>query len=72
MIWFRALSNDEKRNLKKRFTKKMYKFLFEIVSGVYGILQDVKLLKIGELLHKYPFLSTRNEKIKKKKNSSYS
>lgn len=65
MIWFCALSTDEKRNLKKRFKNQMYKFLFEIVSGVYGIFKDVRLLKIGELLHKYPFLSTRNEKIKR-------
>jgi hypothetical protein len=65
MIWFLALSTDEKRNLKKRFKNQMYKFLFEIVSGVYGIFKDVRLLKIGELLHKYPFLSTRNEKLKR-------
>ena len=65
MIWYRALSTDEKRNLKKRFKNQMYKFLFEIVSGVYGIFKDVRLLKIGELVHKYPFLSSRNEKIKR-------
>ena len=64
MIWYRALSTDEKRNLKKRFKNQRYKFLFEIVSGVYGIFKDVRLLEIGEMLHKYPFLSTRNKKSK--------
>ncbi len=65
MIWFLALSTDEKRNLQKRFKNQMYKFLFEIVSGVYGIFKVVRLLKIGELIHKYPFLSTRKEKLKR-------
>jgi len=65
MDWFHVSSRDEKRNYKKRFKNKVYKFLFEMVSGLYEIFKDVRLMKIGELLRKYTFLSITVEKVKK-------
>ena len=65
MNWFNSLSTDDKRNLKKRFKNNVYKFLFEMVSGVYAIFKDVRILKTGDLFDKYPFLSSTGEKSKK-------
>ena len=62
MNWFRSLSTDDKRNLKKRFKNNVYKFLFEMVSGVYAIFKDVRILNAGDLFDKYPFLSSAREK----------
>jgi hypothetical protein len=57
-IWYSNLSIDDVRNYKKRISTRVFRFLFDMVSGLYTVLKDVRLLRISELISKYPFIST--------------
>ena len=57
-IWYSQLSNDDVRNYRKRIRSRVFRFLFDMVSGLYTVLKDVRLLRISELINKYPFIST--------------
>ena len=57
-IWYSKLSKDDVRNYRKRIKSRVFKFLFDMVSGLYTVLKDVRLLRISELISKYPFIST--------------
>ena len=57
-IWYSKLSNDDVRNYRKRIKTRVFRFLFDMVFGLYAVLKDVRLLRISELINKYPFIST--------------
>jgi hypothetical protein len=45
-IWYSNLSTDDVRNYKKIINTRVFRFLFDMVSGLYTVLKDVRLLSI--------------------------
>ena len=63
-VWYAKYSINDAENHRRRIQNRVFRFLFDMVSALYIILKDIRILGPTELVNKYPFLPKNGQKTK--------